>query len=247
MAKQETLTIFPEIEAITRMMTNEQFGELMRAVMAYRFRGEAYNGTDVAVFIAFQFMSNQVDRSETAKAARTKAANDRWNASADANTMQTDASAMQIDAKPMQTDANTMQTDASAMQIDAPIQSSPVHSIPIHKESIAAEPHAPAKKSRKSYGQFGWVKLSDEDYNRLLNDLGEAEVKRCIAYIDEAAQATGNKNKWRDWNLVIRKCSRDGWGKQKQASYGKPDIPKGASGTLGEAELAAIRRVMAGD
>ena len=24
--------------------------------------------------------------------------------------------------------------------------------------------------------------------------------------------ATGNKNKWRDWNLVIRKCSRERWG-----------------------------------
>ena len=22
----------------------------------------------------------------------------------------------------------------------------------------------------------------------------------------------GNKNKWRDWNLVIRKCSRERWG-----------------------------------
>ena len=72
---------------------------------------------------------------------------------------------------------------------------------------------APSQKlKRTSYGQYGWVKLSNEEYSRLLNDLGEAEVKRCIAYVDESAQSTRNKNKWRDWNLVIRRCNRDGWG-----------------------------------
>ncbi|MDY4509963.1 MAG: replisome organizer, partial [Candidatus Faecousia sp.] len=47
--------------------------------------------------------------------------------------------------------------------------------------SVADKPPAPAKQARKSYGEFGWVKLTDDEYNRLLNDLGEAEVKRCIA------------------------------------------------------------------
>ena len=47
---------------------------------------------------------------------------------------------------------------------------------------------------------------------RLIDDLGEEELTRCIDYIDESAQMHGNKNKWRDWNLVIRKCSRERWG-----------------------------------
>lgn len=68
-------------------------------------------------------------------------------------------------------------------------------------------------EKRKKYGDSGWVLLTDEEYRRLLNDLGEAELKRCIAYIDESAQITGNKNKWKDWNRVIRRCSREGWGK----------------------------------
>lgn len=82
----------------------------------------------------------------------------------------------------------------------------------------ADKPPVPA---RKKYGQYGWVKLTDEEYNRLLNDLGQAEVERCIAYIDESAQSNGNKNKWRDWNLVVRRCHRDGWGLGKAA--GKSD------------------------
>ena len=66
--------------------------------------------------------------------------------------------------------------------------------------------------ARRAHGQYQWVRLTDEEYSRLLADLGEAELARCIAYVDEAAQSTGNKNKWKDWNLVIRKCSRDRWG-----------------------------------
>ena len=89
-------------------------------------------------------------------------------------------------------------------------------------ENVAGKPPAPTKPIRKAYGEFGWVKLSDDEYNRLSNDLGEAEVKRCIAYVDESAQTTGNKNKWRDWNLVIRKCHKQGWGttvQQKNGGY----------------------------
>lgn len=87
------------------------------------------------------------------------------------------------------------------------------------RESMAPPEALPAptkelkpKIIRHKHGKYGWVKLSDEEYSRLLNDLGKAEFERCIAYIDESAQSTGNKNKWRDWNLVIRRCSKDGWG-----------------------------------
>ena len=90
------------------------------------------------------------------------------------------------------------------------------------RESRADKPCTP---TRKKYGQYGWVKLTDSDYNRLLNDLGETEVKRCIAYVDESAQSNGNKNKWKDWNLVIRRCHCDGWGLSQQQSQ-PPQQPR---------------------
>lgn len=68
------------------------------------------------------------------------------------------------------------------------------------------------KVERHKYGKYGWVRLSDKEFERLLNDLGDAELQRCIAYIDESAQSTTNKNGWTDWNLVIRRCHRNGWG-----------------------------------
>lgn len=60
--KQETLVLFPEVLAVTRKFTNEQFGALMRAAFAYRFSGEIYSGDDAAVDVAFQMVSNQIDR-----------------------------------------------------------------------------------------------------------------------------------------------------------------------------------------
>lgn len=98
---------------------------------------------------------------------------------------------------------------------------------PIQSESKSK---SESKGKARARGEFGWVKLSDEEYNRLVADLGEAELKRCIAYIDESAQSSGNKNHWRDWNLVIRRCSRDGWGlksgKQMQASTSVEPTPE---------------------
>lgn len=102
-------------------------------------------------------------------------------------------------------------TESSCNQSHAnvPVIQSESNPNPDPKES------APA---RRAHGQYQWVKLTDEEYSRLLADLGEAELARCIAYVDEAAQSTGNKNKWKDWNLTLRKCHRDGWGLDRRAN-----------------------------
>lgn len=70
----------------------------------------------------------------------------------------------------------------------------------------------PGKPIVRKYSEYGWVRLTDDQYQKLVEDIGEANAKRCIAYVDESAQTSGNKNKWKDWNLVVRKCHRDGWG-----------------------------------
>ena len=83
-------------------------------------------------------------------------------------------------------------------------------------EEAAPPPPPPSKPTRHKYGEFGWVKLTDEEYQRLLRDLGDAELRRCITYVDESAQSSKNKNKWSDWNLVVRRCHRGGWGLSKK-------------------------------
>ena len=99
---------------------------------------------------------------------------------------------------------------------------------PPPREKRARTPEEPPeRKVRHKYGTYGWVRLTDEEYDRLTADLGVEELERCIAYVDESAQSNGNKNKWKDWNLVIRKCSRDHWGmkpvQQRRGSSGAMD------------------------
>ena len=73
-----------------------------------------------------------------------------------------------------------------------------------------------AEKSNKiiknKHGEYGWVKLSEAEYQRLITEYGEETVKLYISVVDESAQQTGNKNKWKDWNLTVRKAIRDKWG-----------------------------------
>jgi len=78
--------------------------------------------------------------------------------------------------------------------------------------TVNREADKPPTHTKKVFSAYGWVKLTQGEYENLVNDLGEQEVKRCIDLVDERAQTTANKNKWKDWNLVIRRCSREGWG-----------------------------------
>jgi len=80
--------------------------------------------------------------------------------------------------------------------------------------TIEKETGKPSSPTRKKYGEYGWVRLTEEEYSRLISDLGQAKFDRCVAYIDESAQSTKNKNGWRDWNLILRRCARDGWGRK---------------------------------
>lgn len=82
------------------------------------------------------------------------------------------------------------------------------------EKKAPAKPPAPPKKARAPYG---WVKLTDAEYERLFRDLGEAEATYWIRLVDEMAQSTWNKNGWKDWNLTVRRAAREKWGPRRTA------------------------------
>lgn len=87
----------------------------------------------------------------------------------------------------------------------------------VHSEKKASAPAkhtAPPKKARAPYG---WVKLTDAEYERLCRDLGEAEATYWIRLVDEMAQSTYNKNGWKDWNLTVRRAACEKWGSRRTA------------------------------
>ena len=90
------------------------------------------------------------------------------------------------------------------------------------EESQEENDTARARIPSHTRGEHGYVKLTDDEYDRLIADLGKAEAARVIAHVDESAATTRNKNKWRDWNLVLRKASREGWGIRGSPNMAKP-------------------------
>lgn len=82
-------------------------------------------------------------------------------------------------------------------------------------EPPAAAP-PPQKPVKHKWGVYGRVLLTEDEANRLLKDLGQSEFNRCVDYVDELAEQTHNKNGWKNWNLVVRRCHREGWGLRNQ-------------------------------
>ena len=99
----------------------------------------------------------------------------------------------------------------------------------------------PAEKTENvCLGNYGWIRLSRQEYQALCQEMTREDLQWCIDYVDELAQSTGNKNRWKDWALVLRRCHREGWGLRNR----QEKVPMGATGQLGQAELDAIRRTL---
>ena len=175
-------------------LTNEEAGQLWRALMRYNDTGEQPD-LSPALMMAFDFIATDIDKTRAAYEAKC-----RQNAENRSKREKTDVYEREEDA----TTVNERERPCPKTKTKTKTKTK--------SNSPNGESSAPEAGARKSFGVYGWVKLTDSDYNRLLNDLGEAEVKRCIEYVDEQAQSTGNKNGWRDWYLTVRRCHRDGWG-----------------------------------
>lgn len=77
--KQEILALFQDAFDLTKELSDQQFGELMRAIGNYRFGGAKYTGNDFAIKMSFGFISAQVDRYSDYCQSKRAAANARYN------------------------------------------------------------------------------------------------------------------------------------------------------------------------
>ena len=77
-------------------------------------------------------------------------------------------------------------------------------------------------KTKNIYGEYGRVKLSKDEYERLCKDYGKSFIDNQINLIDEYVESNNNKNKYTNFNLVIRKSIRENWfnkNKQERTIY----------------------------
>ena len=72
------------------------------------------------------------------------------------------------------------------------------------------------KKTKKKYGVYKRVLLTDDEYNRLTKEFGKEFIERQISKLDEYIESNNNKNKYSNFNLVLRKAIREKWFKEEQ-------------------------------
>lgn len=76
----------------------------------------------------------------------------------------------------------------------------------------------PKNEIKKNYGKYQRVKLSDNEVKKLIEDFGKEIVKEKINQIDEYVEINNNKNKYKNFNLVIRKAIKENWFDKKSSS-----------------------------
>lgn len=70
------------------------------------------------------------------------------------------------------------------------------------------------KKVKHKYGKYGRVRLTDDEYIKLKDEFGSDLLTDIITKLDEYVESNNNKNKYSNFNLVIRKAIREGWFKR---------------------------------
>ncbi|HIU12325.1 MAG TPA: hypothetical protein IAB65_06460 [Candidatus Onthocola stercorigallinarum] len=77
------------------------------------------------------------------------------------------------------------------------------------------------KESKKNYGDYKRIKLTDKEYQKLCEDYGKERLDEQIKLLDEYVESNNNKNKYTNFNLVLRKSFRENWFKKNQSKKDK--------------------------
>lgn len=132
--------------------------------------------------------------------------------------------------------ANTSECRCNQMQSDVPVIQSESESV---SESECGETSCGAKAAGTHTGKF--VPPGVEEVRNYCAERGSCvDPQRFVDYYTSNGWMVG-KNKMKDWKAALRNWEQK---EGTHARYEKKQIPKGASGELGEAELEAIQRTL---
>lgn len=74
------------------------------------------------------------------------------------------------------------------------------------------------KDLKVSFGTYGRIKLTQKEYDKLEEEFGRNKIEAQIKLVDEYIESNNNKNKYTNFNLVIRKSIRDNWFDNKNSN-----------------------------
>ena len=64
---------------------------------------------------------------------------------------------------------------------------------------------------KDKYGEYKRVELTQNEYQKLCEDFGKDFIDNQITLLDEYVESNNNKNKYKNFNLVLRKSIRENW------------------------------------
>ena len=76
---------------------------------------------------------------------------------------------------------------------------------------VNTSPHTHKSKIKHHYGKFNRVMLTDDELSKLYQDFDKDYITQVIDLLDEYIESNNNKNKYRNYNLVIRKAIKERW------------------------------------
>lgn len=84
----------------------------------------------------------------------------------------------------------------------------------VHPDKNSIDKNSINKKEnikRKKRGKYKRILLTDKEYEKLVAEFGKDFIDRQIDLLDEYVESNNNKNKYTNFNLVLRKSIREQW------------------------------------
>jgi hypothetical protein len=168
-----------------KSLSDEQLGKLFRAIFNYTINGEVTQDNDI--LIAFMFIKNQLDIDNEKYQKICERNKNNGSKGGRPKEPKKPSGLIGNPEKPKKPD-NDNDNDND-----------------IKKEN----------NKKKKFGEFKRVLLTEEEYNKLVKDFGEDFIKEQIRLLDEYVECNNNKNKYKNFNLVLRKSIKENWFNRK--------------------------------
>ncbi len=203
MADKKSFLVYHDTKKMIDVLTDEQAGRLFKALFNFAIYGEVTDfSKDGMLFMAFGFMSAQMERDgikyekkceknrqiamEREKKKREKNStnvNERTRTYTNSTDTDTETDNDTDTEKDTDTDTDT-ETDTNKLS-----------------DKSGHTPKSSKSKKRK-FGEYGHVRLTDEEYQRLCDDYGQETVNSYIAKCDEYCEI--KPKTYGNYNLAIR-------------------------------------------
>ena len=211
---KNSFILYHEYQEHFNLLTDEELGKFMRVIFDYEINGTLPDNLPPMQKMAFSFIKKDLDDNR-----------EKYNVKIEANK----ANGSKGGRPKTESDGNPENPDEPKKAVSVSDTVSDTVSDFSNGDIARADAQPAPKKTDKPvkqyhrHGQYGWIKLTDDELSKLCKDYGETAITHYIEYIDEYAQTTKNKNGYSDWNLVIRKAIREKWGEPKPQARASPE------------------------